>query len=152
MKKLKMNKILLVLVVIILVGIGLIFYGLIRYFYLGNGQDNYGNRLNDIEKYPITKKDKESITALYSEVSSVGDVKVEIQGKIIYITIDFTENIKLDDAKSLAVKTLEVLSDEIKSYYDIQYILTADSLKENTLFPTMGYKNKTNSQISWIKS
>lgn len=153
MKKLKSNKILLVLVTIIVIGLILIFYGLIKYFYLGNGNDKYGDRLHGIEEHEISDKDKGKVISLYDDIESVGDVKIEIKGKIIYLTIDFVQNIKLDDAKGLAVKSLEVISDKVKSYYDIQYILTGDSLeKEGNLFPTMGYKNKSNSQIVWVKS
>lgn len=151
--KIKSNKIMLILLSIIVIGVILIFYGLIRYFYLGNGNNKYGNRTNDIEKYEISKKDKEKVVDLYDDISSVGKVEIDIKGKIIYITIDFVENIKLDDAKGLAVKSLEGFSDKVKSYYDMQFILTGNSLEEEgNLFPIMGSKNKNNSQIIWIKS
>lgn len=147
------NKILVILSSIIVVGILLIFYGLIKYFYLGNGLNKYGDRLEDNDKYKITEKTIKKVKELYNDISSVGKIKVELSGKIIYITIDFKENIKLDDAKGFAVKSLEGFSDKIKSYYDMQYILTGNTLeKEGNLFPIMGSKFKNSSQIIWTKS
>lgn len=147
------NKILVILFSIIIVGILLIFYGLINYFYLGNGSNKYGDRLDDIDKYKISEKTEKKVKELYKDITSVREIKINLSGKIIYITIDFKENIKLDDAKGLAVKSLDEFSDKIKSYYDIQYILTGDTLeKEGNLFPIMGSKFKNNSQIIWIKS
>ena len=153
MKKLKKNKIFVVLLAIIIVGIIIIFYGLIKYFYLGSGQSNYGDRLQDIDKYELTDKQIKKVKELYKDTSSVGEITFDVHGRIIYIKMDFVENIKLDDAKSLAVKSLEALTEKIKSYYDIQYMLTAKTLEEEgSLFPTMGYKNSSSAQIDWVKS
>lgn len=153
MKKLKKNKIFVVLVSIIIIGIILIFYGLIKYFYLGSGQSKYGDRLAGSEKYEISEKQIKKVKEVYKDNTSVGELSLTTHGKIIYLAIDFKENIKIDDAKSIAIKSLEALSEKIKSYYDIQYILTTKTLEEEgSLFPIMGYKNNSNSQIIWIKS
>ena len=53
MKKLRENKVLLVLAVILLICFVLIGYVLFKYFYVGCNLDKYGDRLDGIESHPI---------------------------------------------------------------------------------------------------
>ena len=152
MKRLfKENKVLFVLLAIILISFVIIVFGLIKYFYLGNGSSTYGTRLNDISEHKLNSNLDKDIKNLFTE-NPVNDVTVDLKGKIIYLTIDLSELINLNDAKTLAIKSLDALGEDEKNYYDIQFIITAKEVSdENSLYPTMGYKAASSSQIVWIK-
>lgn len=152
MKKLFVrNKVMFVLVIILLACFILIMYNLIKYFYAGN-KNAYGDRLENLKEHKLDNNIEEKVANLYSENKEVGDVKVELRGKIIYVTIDYVKAIKLEDAKSLALKSLEAFSQEEKEFYDMQYILTAETIEEDESFPTMGYKNALNTVVVWINN
>lgn len=147
----KENKVLFVLLTLIIIASILIVFGLIKYFYYGNGNNAYGMRLYDISENPLNDHLASDVKELLKD-SSIKDVKVDLKGKVVYLTIDLSELMSLNDAKSLAIKSLEAFTDKEKKYYDVQFIITASSVEdENSLYPTMGYKNSNSSQIVWIR-
>ena len=127
--------------------IGFLFY---KYFYSGISTSKYGDtRLEGIEKYPLSKTLESDISALYKDEKSVGEVKVNVEGRIIYITIDYVESIKVDNAKSLATKALDKVGEENLKYYEVQYILTYSGKEENKNFPVFGSKNANSLKVVW---
>ncbi len=144
------NKVLLVLAIIILISFVVIGVSLVMYFYSGNGKDSYGDRLEGIEEVQIDDNVGDLVKELYKEDKAFNDVIVNVKGKIIYINIDLKENLSLVDTQSLAIKSLEVFSEEEKAFYDIQIIITAKTVEEESdIYPLMGYKNSKNSQVVW---
>lgn len=144
------NKVLLVLAIIILISFVVIGVSLVMYFYSGNGKDSYGDRLEGIEEVQIDDNVGDLVKELYKEDKAFNDVVVNVKGKIIYINIDLKENLSLVDTQSLAIKSLEVFSEEEKAFYDIQIIITAKTVEEESdIYPLMGYKNSKNSQVVW---
>ncbi|MEG0798883.1 MAG: hypothetical protein RR228_01355 [Bacilli bacterium] len=151
-KKFMKNKILYILITIVLICFILIGASLVKYFYFGSGESKYGTRLNDIEKHKLPKDIETKISALYKDDKSVNSVKYVLKGKIIYITIDYKEALKLAVAQTTALKTLEAFSKEDLTFYDLQFTLTANTLTEKSdIFPTMGYKNAKSENVSWIR-
>ncbi len=146
LKSVKKNKVLLVLAIVLIVCFVLIFYVLLKYFYTGAGSTKYGDRLDGLIEIHSSYKDE--ISELYKDTTSVNKTTINVEGKIIYINIDFKEALSIKDAKSVAIKSLDIFSDEEKSSYDIQFILTASEV-ETDLFPIMGYKNKNNTKVVW---
>lgn len=151
MKKLiKENKVLFVLALIILVSLICIGVGLITYFYSEDG-DKYGNRLDGIEKYPISETIGDDIKSLYE--SGVESLNVDIRGKVIYVIMDVSAGVSKNDAQSMAVRALEKFSDEQKSFYDISFLVTCkNNTEETTMYPMQGMKNSENSQIVWTNN
>lgn len=153
-KKIKINQqnkvlwVLLAILIVCFIIIGIIFY---TYFYAGTSSSKYGDRLDGIENYPLNKKIDEEIKALYKDESSVNKVVYELQGKIIYITIDFKESIKVSDAETLAIKSLETIGEKNLSFYEIQYILTYSGTEENANYPVFGSKNANSLKVVWSK-
>lgn len=146
------NKVLYVLIIILLVCTGLIGYEFYKYFYAGTGGSKYGDRLEGIENYPLKDTLVDDIKAIYAQNTSVGEIKTQVQGKIIYITIDFKENIKVASAKDLAIKALQAIGEKNLNYYDVQYILTSSyeaEDKETKYFPVFGAKNSNSSKVVW---
>ena len=106
--------VLLGILVICFLAIGILFY---RYFYAGTSSSKYGERLDGIENYPLGDKFEENIKEVYKGNSSVGDVTVTVEGKIIYITIDFKESVKVATAKDLAIKSLDTIEVYTTNYF-----------------------------------
>lgn len=127
--------------------IGFLFY---KYFYSGISTSKYGDtRLEGIEKYPLSETLEQDINDLYKDEKSVNNVKVNVEGRIIYINIDFKESIKVDSAKSIATKALEKVGEENLTYYEVQYILTYSGEEENNNFPVFGSKNASSLKVVW---
>ena len=122
----------------------------------GTGSSKYGDRLEGIEN---------KITDKIESNENVTKASLDIKGKIIYIIYNVKSELSLDDSKKIAEESLDAISDEVKSYYDIQYIITKKDEKGTTEtkttddgetkedikneFPKMGYKNSKSSKIVW---
>ena len=139
--------ILIVILVVCFIMIGFLFY---KYFYSGISTSKYGDtRLEGIENYPLSKTLEEDIQGIYSKEKSVGDVKVNVEGKIVYITIDFKESVKVDTAKTLASKALDKVGEKNLGFYEIQFVLTYSGKDENKNFPIFGSKNANSLKVVW---
>ena len=149
-KRIAQNKVLLVLAFILLVCFALIAFLLFKYFYVGENSSKYGDRLDEIESHPIHKDLEDEIKDLYKD-TKMSLKSIKTSGKIIYVTFDLSEVIKVDDAKNLVLKSLEKFSDDEKKYYDIQFIVTcgAEESTETPLYPIMGYKNSSSFEVIW---
>ena len=112
-------------------------------FFYSKNVSNYGSRLEGIEKYEITDKMKSNFKDSILENENVKKVSFNVIGRIIYIHIDFDENIELENAKTVVVNSLEIFADNILSYYDIDFDLKSDN------FVIFGAKNAVTDHISW---
>jgi hypothetical protein len=155
MRKKRMSgdtKILLVLFLILLVCFGVIGFLFYRFFYAGAGSTKYGDRLEGIENYKLSETLEKDIQSIYENDENIGSVVVREQGKIIYITVDFKESIKVDTAKSEAIKALDKIGEENLKYYDVQFILTYSGEAENNNFPVFGAKSSNSLKVVWMVS
>ncbi|NLC48613.1 MAG: hypothetical protein GX758_04570 [Tenericutes bacterium] len=148
-KSIKDNRILLVLMGILIVCFLLIGYSLYSYFYSKNSTGKYGDRLDNISNYPLSSTLEDDIKNIYSADTNIGEVIVNVKGRIIYITIDFVKSIKVATAKDSAIKSLEKIGDNNLTYYDVQYILTYSGSEENANFPVFGAKSSNNLKVVW---
>ncbi len=144
MKKLKKiwqeNSVLLVLFVILIACLIAISVVVVKYF-VGDSSSSYGDRLENIEKYPFEKDAQDELIGKIKEDELVEDVKVRTSGKIIYVTINFAPKVTLVEAQSKALASLEYFSDDILSFYDIQYMIKADSTEDADGYQIMGSHN-----------
>ena len=147
LKFLKKNIFLTILSLFVLTGITIILIVTFKFFISGNNE--YGNRLNGIEKVEITKKDMSEIASSIEENEIVKDTSIRLQGKIIYITIKYNEGINKDQAKQVATSTLEKFSTEELEFYDLGYFLSSEG--ENG-FNITGSKKANRENISFIRS
>ena len=121
MKKLwKNNRVVFVLVIILIICF-ISIIGVTLTFFYAKDTSTYGNRLDNIEKYPVSNEFK----------ASYKDKMLE------------NENIDLEKAKSIISSSLTEFNEEILSYYDIQFILKSDN------FTIMASKNVASEIISW---
>ena len=122
MKKfIKEHYILVIIGFLVILFLVFIFIGFRKMYFTSNG-DVYGNRLEGIEKVPIKDDvlDKAKKELLDSE--KVENVTIRLQGKIVYFTIDYKEDVSIDQAKEIATKTLTEFTEEQKKFYDFSYL------------------------------
>ena len=141
----KYKKIIILVILIVILVVGLL--AVKNFFFPQESGVLYGNRLDGIDKVKITKETKDKITAIFKDSSS--SAKVRLAGRIIYIDVVVNDDVSRDAAKDLGNKTLEVLSDQEKSYYDIQLLI--NNKANQGQFPIIGYKHHTRDAIIWNK-
>ena len=110
-------------------------------------QAEYGNRLEGIDKVKVTDDQiKEIKNNLKDNMKSV---ELSIQGRTINIIIEVNPDTSVGDAKSYAEKALETLTEEQKSYYDIEALVKNSADKDH--YPIIGYKHKTRGSYTWTR-
>ncbi|MBQ9023706.1 MAG: hypothetical protein IJ105_00625 [Bacilli bacterium] len=161
-KLMKNKKFVMFLILFIILLVCLIIIGGI--FFPGRGS-NYGNRLDGIKNISFTDKDKEKIINSIKNNDKVTEAKMNVHGKIINIIFNVNKDVSVDDARAIAASSLEKISDKVKGFYDIQFMIskteeegaevqiTNDDGSTTTeirkQFPIMGYKNSNKDNIVW---
>ena len=148
-KSLQNNKVLWALLGLLLVCFLVLCFGFYKYFYAGAGNNKYGDRLDGIEKYPLSKTLDSDVKSVFSDNSEVTKTKVDVKGKVIYINIDFGKSIKVSEAQDIAVNALDKIGEENLKYYAVQFILTYSGTDENSNFPVFGSKSSSSLKVVW---
>jgi len=106
----------------------------------------YGDRLNGIENVQIKEDKKKEIVDFIKEDETIIDASINVQGKIINISIKTTtkEN-TIDKMQEKGNLILEKFSEDEIAFYDFQFFIKNDDANYNMI----GYKNKKNENISW---
>ena len=107
----------------------------------------YGNRLEGMDKVKVTEEQIKQIQENLKE--STKSVKVELSGRTINLMIEVNAGTSLGDAKACAEKALETFTEDQKSYYDIEALVTQEEDKDH--FPIIGYKHKTRGSYTWTR-
>ncbi len=159
MKKLmsffKTHRVFTMLMAIVLVCAIVVCTVLIQCFYIGNGSDKYGDRLEGISEHEISSSRLDDFKNNVSVNEKVKSTKINIQGRIIYITLQILEGTDIEEAKSIALKSLENFSEDELSYYDVNVTMKQGVTKNeknevtNEGFIISGYKNKKAVTIVW---
>lgn len=139
-KFLQENSVLLVLLLILLVCLGAISTVVVTYF-VGDFNSKYGDRLENIEKYPFSEDMQKEIIEKLKAEEKIEEAKIRLSGKIVYITIKFNSGVTLVEAESKALSSLEYFSEDILSFYDLEFMIKADSTEKTDGFQIMGSKN-----------
>ena len=141
----KNNRIYCILMGISFVCILLIILALLAHFIHQNTSNPYGNRLEDIKKYPVQENIDESKTKT-KENDLVESVNVEIKGKIIWFVIKVKVDASLEDMQNIGTSTLQYFSQENLGYYDIHYLIQREGKKGY-----FGDKSASASTITWAE-
>ena len=80
---------------------------------------------------------------------SVSSVKFNTKGRIIYITINYVSDTSLEDAKAKAATSIAKLSEDILSYYDIDFTIKCEKSENSEGFTLLGAKNVAGSGLVW---
>ncbi len=147
----KNNRIYCIMMAISIFCIALIGVAFLVYFINQTKTDAYGDRLNGIENVKITDKHKDEVIAGIKENKMVDKVTINVKGKLIYINV-YLNSGKKEDAQSIAIKSLDLLTEEEKEFYDINFTFSKESKSEQEAsFIMMGYKKSDATIISWTK-
>ena len=144
------NRVYVILMIVSIICILIAVIGTCLYFVGQSTTDVYGNRLEGIDKVKIKDDRITEIEGSIKENELVDSAKIDIHGKLIYLVIKIKDGVPTD-AENIAIKTLEKFSDDEKNFYDMQFIFDSLSEKDDNVFPIMGYKKASNSNISWTK-
>lgn len=149
MKFLKENKytIILILVFILIIMLG---YGAYKALSPDEKKAEYGTRLDENKDHPIDSELFKTITEEIEKDKNVEKVSIRLQGKIIKNEITVVENMSIANAKKVADTILTKYSDDIKSYYSIEFYLLKTNEEQNN-FPILGMKDPLSKTISWSK-
>ena len=147
-KFIKKHKGILIVSFIILTILILGFFAIKSMFLIGNETDKYGNRLDGIENVKITEKQIKNLDEEIKAIEGIKKFEFDIEGKLIYVIIQVSNETAIEVSKGYANKVLENLEDEQKSYYDIQVMITSDS-EESEVYPIIGAKHKTSTSFVW---
>ena len=118
-------------------------------FFLGGNKGVYGDRLDGIDKYPITDTIKSEYINALEEEKSVSKVSMNVRGKIIYIDIEFALDTSLEEAKGLAATSLKNISEDLQAFYDISFTLKCEKSENSEGFTILGAKNVAGSGLVW---
>ena len=152
MKKIKQlwneNRILFVLFIILIVCFIAICFVVMSYF-VGTNKSVYGDRLKNKVKVSKTAEDEYVKDIEMDEMVDEATIRVGV--RTIYITLKFNDKASLVEAESKAVASLEALSEDILSYYDINFILLQDTVAgdETKGFTLMGSSNVNGTGVVW---
>lgn len=147
-KKYKLQTAGLILFIIIIV---FAFITIVNLVYPDASKSFYGNRLEGIEKYPISEKKMKTLLVAIKETGSINQVSYNIQGKIINFVIDVKKDTDLITAKAISDKILEAFSAGEKDFYDIQLFITSND-QSIILYPIIGYKHHTSLIFRWTNN
>lgn len=152
MKKLKeiwgRNKILIVLGIILLICVIAILIVTFSYF-LGGSTSVYGDRLEGIEDYPISDEVESEYLSYFNDNEVVSEATFDLRGRIIYVYITFNGGTPLETAESLAAESLNLLTEDILSYYDINFTLVCEETDESEGYTILGARNVAGSGLTW---
>jgi len=101
-----------------------------------------------IEDYEISESRRSDFEHNIANNDKVAKVDLILTGRIVYITMEFEPTVNLEEAKSIALKSLEEFEEREKDYYDFMF-----TLKQNIVgdagFIISGAKNAKRSSIVW---
>lgn len=116
-------------------------------FFPNESKAIYGSRISARKNVEITDQTKNKIKEDLKERTT--DSKVRIAGRTIEVLYKVNAEVTRDEAKALAGKVLEELSDKEKAYYDVQIFVENDS--NLAQFPIIGYKHHIKNELVWTK-
>ena len=152
MKKIKKiwhdNKIFIVLGLILVVCFLAICTVVVTYFF-GGSDTVYGDRLDDINKHPISENFKKEYIDNLEKNEKVRNVELYNKGKIIYINIGFVGDTTLDEAESIAAESITTFDEKLLAYYDVNITLESPKTAISDGFTIMGARNKSGTSVVW---
>lgn len=149
-KFLKEHRIFTMLMAIVIVCFVLIMTVLINVF--GGFLDDsgsYGNRLEGRENVEITEKRQNDFENNIGNNEKIESVDLRVQGKIVYITITVKSGVMIEEAKGIALKSLDEFSDEEKEFYDFGFTLKQNATDSGEGYIIEGAKNKNGTKLIW---
>ena len=140
-KELKENKytVFVFFAFLILFILGWVLFGL---FMPKTGTPVYGDRLKGIEKVQLTDEASKKMVEALKKLDYVTDASVDEKGATINVIVTVKEKTEVKKAKEAGDTVLKCLTDDQKSFYDVQLFVKNEKEKISG-YPFIGYKNST---------
>lgn len=151
MKFIKKHKVGIIATIVVIIIIVLSYFALKSMFIIGNETGKYGNRLDGIENVEIKKEQTDKLIQEMEEIKDIKNVKYNLQGRLVYLIVEVTNDTAVEVAKGYANKMLSYFDDDQKGFYDIQVFIKSDS-EESTVYPIIGAKHKTSASFVWTEN
>lgn len=135
-----------VLIISIILVVFILLLMLIHTFMPNSKKNAWGNRVSDIANHPISDEVINKVKEDLKATGKVDDVSYRLSIRTMNFIITLKDGVKRADAIKLSDTFLKDLSDDIKSYYDIELYFKLDGSEE---YPFMGYKNKISSDFKY---
>ncbi len=152
MKKIKKmwveNRVLFVLFMTVLICLFIILAVVLKYFF-GASSSSYGNRLDGINEVEVTDELKNNFIASMKDDALIDDATIKTKGKIIYITLNFKDDVTLEEAQSKALASLMAFEQNYLDFYDFNYTLKRNATENSEGFLIMGARNVNGSGLVW---
>lgn len=129
------------LILILVIVLGIFIY---RNLFQGSG----ANRLENVENYKLTKKEKNAVQEKINELEKIDDIKIYTNNKLIKIFIELEEDIDFEDIKDVSDEIIESFSSDNLEFYDLEIFVNSKN-EESEIYPKIGYKHKSNSKFTW---
>ena len=142
------NKVLIVLGIILIICFIAIIIVTVSYFF-GGSESVYGDRLDEISEHPISDSFILEYQTSLEEDEMIEEVSFSTKGRIIYVSIQFVGDTSMVEAQSKTAASLELFSEDILSYYDINFTITSDATENSDGFTLMGARNVAGSGLVW---
>lgn len=140
------NRIFCILMIISVICVIIIGTSAIVYFVKQSKTSAYGTRLEEKENYNFSE-DQKKIDEFYKGQEIVTGYKIDVKGKIIYITLNVKDETTKEQAENLGVEALDLISKENFEYYDVQFLINRPS------YDTYGGScSKSATLISWNRT
>ena len=111
-------------------------------------ENNNSNRLENVEKYKLTKKEILSAKEVFNDIEDINKIDIYTNYRIIKIYINLEEEIEFKEIQKTSNKVLESFNEKNLEYYDIEIFVDCKE-KESKTYPRIGYKHKSNSEFTW---
>lgn len=113
------------------------------------GKASYGDRLEGIEDHPLKNSLFENVETILKENEKVLKVNHKVHGKIINLMITVSEEVTVDEAKTIASSTVSMFEDTLEFYSLQVYVLKENEELNN--FPIIGYKGIESETLVFTK-
>lgn len=147
MKKNKLTTIVIIVYIVLVVILGIV----MNRFFANNGKPIYGDRLKEVEKFPIneTAKRQEIEKNLLSN-TQVSSVEFQVRGRTLNFVIKVKNEVTRDVAKQIAEGVVKYFKAEELKVYSIEVLVMKNdtNLKD---FPINATKQYGRDSFSWTK-
>ena len=149
-KLIKNNK-LTTIVIIVYIVLVLILGIIMNRFFAKNGKPIYGDRLKEVEKYPINEQTKrQEIEKDLLSNTKISSVEFQVRGRTLNFVIKVKNEVLRDDAKKIAEGVVKYFTaDELKVYSIEVLVMKSDAKLKD--FPINATKQYGRDSFSWTK-
>lgn len=144
-KKHKVELICLIIFVVLLLGC----LGVFLMLWFGGSGEVYGNRLEGIEKVPVSEGYLNDIEKALKENESVTKATSNIEGRLINFIVTVNDDTSISSAKELSKVVRDNFTESELKFYDIQIYVLDSGANETSTYPIIGYKHKTTEDFVW---